>query len=536
MKTIKTLSLSVFAAATLFYGCGGTAPILSTPIENVDSTPLKVLELTEQEKQTWGHLDLVKDTIPGMSVEKAYTEILKDKKGKTVIVAVIDSGIDIDHEDLQNVLWTNEDEKANTGKDDDKNGYVDDVHGWNFLGDGYDEQLEYVRIIASGDTSNPDYERAEKEYNENYNKFTGYKNRYEQMLQQIGNADKALAAHFGKEDYTQEEVKALSTEDETLKQAAQMAQYFYSNGLESLEEASKEINNGLQSINERLNFNLNKNLKGRLTGDNPEDMSTKYYGDANVKHVKKSESHGTHVAGIIAAERGNGLGQDGVANNVQIMSVRAVPNGDEYDKDVALAIRYAVDNGAKVINGSFGKSFSPHAKWVHEAIKYAAEKDVLFVHAAGNDSNDVDVELNFPEDSVDGQEISDNYIRVGALAPKYGANMVAPFSNYGKNSVDVFAPGASIYSTTPESEYDFKSGTSMAAPGVAGVAALIRSYYPKLSAAQVKQILMNSGLKINIDVIVGGDPNDVRPFSELSKSGRIVNAYNALIMASQMSK
>ena len=535
MKTIKTMMLTAFVAV-LFSGCGGTANIISTPIENIDTSPLKVSELTKNEKHTWGHLDLVKDTIPGMSVDKAYAEIIKNKKGATVIVAVIDSGIDIEHEDLNDVIWTNKGEIPNNGKDDDNNGYVDDIHGWNFLGDGYDEQLEYVRLLESGDTSNPDYAKAQTLYDAEYQKWLGRKTQYDQILQQITSADDALTKHLGKKDYTAAEVTAIKTEDEALGKAVQIATYMFGNGVDSLADAKKEIMDGLESINDRLNFNLNKSFKGRINGDNPDDMSTKFYGNGNVKPVKKSESHGTHVAGIIAAERNNGKGANGVANNVKIMSVRTVPNGDEYDKDVALAIRYAVDNGAQVINGSFGKSFSPHSYWVRDAIAYASDKDVVFVHAAGNDSENVDIELNFPDDNINGQEISNTYIRVGALEPKYGSGMVASFSNYGKVNVDVFAPGAKVYSTTPENEYDTKGGTSMAAPAVAGVAALIRSYYPKLTGAQVKQILMGSGLALKTKVIVGGDTNNVQPFADIVKSGKIVNAYNALIMAAQMSK
>ena len=534
MRTFKTIATTA-CLAVLISGCGGTANILSTPIENIDTSPLKVSELTEAEKHNWGHLDLVTDTIPGMSVDKTYSDLIKKKKGKKVLVAVIDSGIDIDHEDLNDVIWTNKDEIANNGIDDDQNGYVDDIHGWNFLGKGYDEQLELVRILVNGDMTNPDYARAKAEYDEEYGKWLERKTQYDQIYEQIKNADDALANHLGKKDYTKEEVNAIKTEDDVLSRAVEITKYMYSNGMDSLADAKKEIASSLTSINDRLNSNLNKDLKGRVTGDDPDDMSTKYYGDGNVKPVKKSESHGTHVAGIIAAERNNGLGANGVANNVEIMSVRAVPNGDEYDKDVALAIRYAVDNGAKVINGSFGKSYSPHSDWVRDAITYAAEKDVVFVHAAGNDSNDVDIVPNFPDDNIDGKEISDTYIRVGALGPKYGSNMVASFSNYGKQNVDVFAPGASIYSTTPENEYDTKGGTSMAAPAVAGVAALIRSYYPNLSAAQVKQIIMDSGLAINRKVVVGGDSEDIRPFADLTKSSRMVNAYNALIMAAKMS-
>ena len=518
---------------TLFLGCGGTAEILSTPIENIDSTPLKVIELTEAEANNWGHLDLVKDTIPGMSVDKAYTEIIKNKKGEKVIVAVIDSGIDIDHEDLRNILWTNEDEIPNNGIDDDKNGYVDDVHGWNFLGDAYDEQLEYVRLIASGDTSDPRYNEAVALQEKEQQQYLSTKTRYEQIALAVNGADEALAKHLGKSDYTIEDVNAIETEDETLSQAIQVANGMNANGM-MLVDAKKEINNGLKSINERLNYHFNIDFSGRTTGDDINDLSDMGYGNGNVKPVKKSESHGTHVAGIIAAERNNGLGANGVANNVEIMSIRTVPNGDEYDKDVALAIRYAVDNGAKVINGSFGKSFSPHAEWVRDAITYASDNDVVFVHAAGNSSEDIDVAPNFPDDNVDFVEISETYIRVGSITSKYGSKIVSGFSNYGKNNVDVFAPGSAIYSTVPENEYKPNSGTSMASPAVAGVAALVRSYYPKLTAAQVKQVVLESGLPITSRVVVGGDASNVLPFADLSKTGKIVNAYNALIMASKL--
>ncbi|WP_243473435.1 S8 family peptidase [Winogradskyella sp. MH6] len=530
---IKPLAY-LFVSSALFMGCGGTADILSTPVENIDTSPLKVTKLTEAEKKNWGHLDLAKDTIPGMAVDRAYEEIIKGKKGKKVIVAVIDSGIDIDHEDLDDVIWTNKDEIPNNGKDDDNNGYIDDIHGWNFLGDAYDEQLEYVRMIAAKDTSNPRYDEAVALQASEYEKYLGTKTQYEQIYQQVVSADETLAKVTGKKDYTKEDVNAITSEDADVQQAKGIAQYMYNNGIESMADAKKEINEALESINERLNYHLNINFSGRTTKDDINNLSDVGYGNGNVKHVKKSESHGTHVAGIIAAERNNGLGANGVANNVEIMAIRVVPNGDEYDKDVALSIRYAVDNGAKVINGSFGKSFSPHSDWVRDAIKYAADNDVVFVHAAGNDSNNIDVEPNFPDDNVDFVEVSNNYIRVGSLTQNYGSKMVSGFSNYGKKNVDVFAPGSSIYSTTPENEYDFKGGTSMAAPGVAGIAALIRSQYPNLSAAQVKQVILDSGLPLTTKVVVGGDASNVKPFADLSKSGKIANAYNALIMASKI--
>ena len=530
--TFKPFVLSAFAAV-LLSACGGSTPtVLSTPIENIDTTPLKESSLTEVEKKNWGHLDLVKDTIPGMSVDKAYTEILSSKKSKTVIVAVIDSGIDIDHEDLDGVLWTNKDEIPNNGKDDDNNGYIDDIHGWNFLGDAYDEQLEMTRIVAAGNTSAPRFAEAKAELEKGKNEAMQTKQNIDGLLQQIPPAQETLKKHLGKDDYTKEDVMKIQTEDQGLSQAKGIQMFLYDRDL-----TLDDIKEYATAYAERLNYNYNVDFKGRKTGDNPDDWNDKPgYGNGNVKPVKKSESHGTHVAGIILAERNNGKGANGVADNVELMSIRAVPNGDEYDKDVAKAIRYAVDNGAKVINGSFGKSYSPHSDWVRDAIKYASDKDVVFVHAAGNDSKDVDTAPNFPDDNVDYVEVSDTYIRVGALAPKYGSEMIAGFSNYGKKNVDVFAPGAKVYSTTPENEYDTKGGTSMAAPAVAGIAALLRSYFPKLTAAQVKQIIMDSGLPVKTKVIVGGDANDVRGFETLTKSGKMANAYNALIMASQMSK
>lgn len=536
MKLNRKLSIACTLIAATIISCGAPAAIISTPVENINTSPLKVIELTKSEKQNWGHLDLEKDTIPGMAIDRAYKEIIKGKKGKTTIVAIIDSGIDIDHEDLDGVIWTNTKEIPNNGKDDDNNGYVDDIHGWNFLGDAYNEQLEMTRIVAKEDTNASRYNEAKAKFDKDYQDALAGKNQYEQIYNRLNGAHKKLTAYFKKDDYTKKDTDAVKAETDTeLKNAIQMANLAYANGLSSLKDAIKDVKGGLEYYSDQLNYNLNKSFKGRKTGDNPDIFDDKPgYGNGNVKPVKKSESHGTHVAGIVAAERNNGKGANGVANNVKIMSLRAVPNGDEYDKDIAKAIRYAVDNGAKVINGSFGKSFSPHSDWVHDAIKYAAKNDVLIVHAAGNSGEDIDTAYNFPSDNINGKEIADNYISVGALAPKFGSKMVATFSNYGDQNVDVFAPGAQIYSTFPENDYETIGGTSMAAPGVAGIAALIRSQYPKLTAKQVKNVILSSGLKLTTKVVVGGDANDVRAFSELSKSGTIVNAFNALIMASKL--
>ncbi|CAZ95732.1 S8 family peptidase [Zobellia galactanivorans] len=526
------------SAGLLLMGCGSTA-LVSTPIANIDTTPLKISDLTDAQKKNWGHLDLVADTIPGMSVDKAYAEIIKNKKGETVIVAVLDSGMDLDHEDLKDVLWTNRGEKAGDGIDNDKNGYIDDIHGYNFLGESYNEQLEATRIVKLklGDASLQ--AKAKAKVDSEYAKAGQQKQQYEQIYQAVKNADDAVKKELGKETYTKKDLAAIEPKDETMQQnigiLTQMLTYE-----DSIPEVLEQIEGGIKYFSDQLNYNYNVDFNGReVVGDDPYDITDLGYGNGNPKNRVEDESHGTHVAGIIAAKRNNGKGANGVANNVAIMSIRAVPNGDEYDKDIALGIRYAVDNGAKVINGSFGKGFSPKAEWVYDAIKYAADNDVLFVHAAGNEGADLDdpANPNFPNDQVDnGPEIADNVLTVGALSSKYGSEMLASFSNYGAVNVDVFAPGDEIYSTMPDNSYDFQGGTSMAAPAVAGVAALIRSYYPKLTASQVKHIIMESGLAPRVKVILGGDAAKTASLDKVSTSGKIVNAYNALIMADNVAK
>ena len=351
----------------------------------------------------------------------------------------------------------------------------------------------------------------------------------------IAKADKDIREFLKKETYTKADLKAISTTDAGINRSKMIMMSIAAQAGDGFQE---EIKSYIDYINDQLNYNLNVDFDGRkVVGDNPEDINDKKYGDGNVKGPDVEDAlHGTHVAGIIAQVRGNGIGGDGVvAKNVEIMAVRAVPNGDEFDKDIALAIRYAVDNGAKVINGSFGKDYSPHKEWVWDAIKYAESKDVLIVHAAGNDSKNIDVEPNFPTDEVNGKEITDNLITIGALNTATGSKMVADFSNYGQKNVDVFAPGVKIYATIPNNKYKYEQGTSMASPNAAGVAALIRSYYPSLTASQVKHILMDSGVAIPGNVAVGEEKVQI-PFSNTCVSGKIVNAYNAILMADQMAR
>ncbi len=483
--------------------------VVPAPLKTVVNISKKKAKLTDNEAENWQHLDLATDTIPGMSVNKAY-EFLKGKKSTPIVVCVLDSGTDLKHEDLKDVAWVNTKEIAGNGIDDDKNGFVDDITGWNFLGDTNKEHLEWERILMNPSKVSPELLAEVKKYQaEKIKEEKAGKGQIEQTMAMVEKADELLTKHFGKKDYTKEDVKNLKTSDPKLVMAQQLAGrmlgYF-----DNVEKAKEYFKKALKKSDDLVSGN---NLKTdyRKTGDNSFDIKDKFgYGNGNTGHMDKHEAHGSHVSGIIAASRNNGKGMNGVADNVKIMAVRSVPDGDEYDKDIALGIRYAVDNGAKIINTSFGKAFSPNKEWVYDAIKYAGEHDVLIVNAAGNDAKNIDIEKTFPNDAPDlMNEISDNFLTVGASTYFYDEKLPASFSNYGKKNVDVFGPGYQIYSTTPE------------------------KYYPQLSASQVKHIIMNSGTEIPFKVNKPGT-KELVPFSDLSVSGRVANAYNALKMADQM--
>ncbi len=564
MKHFRILSVVLLAGMTLA-SCNSTKQAVQTaPKEQASATedalkaiPHKIGNIFKGDKvKNWQHTDPIEGYMPGMSTEKAYKTILKDLPAHDVIVAVVDAGIDINHPDLKEVIWTNEDEIPGNGIDDDKNGFVDDIHGWNFLGskDGKmagPEQLEATRIVAKYRDQFKDktiadipgekqelykmYQRAEKDLAAQLQKAKRLEARYNFLTKIAEKNYEILKKALKTDTLTKEKVEALKTTDPKVIKAKQT----YLGGLN--EESLKDFKN---YVDTQLKYNLNVNFNGRIQGDNPDDITDTDYGNPNVIPPHKDELHGTHVAGIIGQLRHNGIGGDGVADHVKIMSVRAVPDGDEYDKDIALAFKYAVDNGAKVINTSFGKYYSPHKDWVWNAIKYAADHDVLIVNAAGNEGKDMDKygdKISYPNDGdIPGKEISDNFLNVGAMGPNYGADMVASFSNYGKNTVDVFSPGMAIYATVPYGEYRFLQGTSMASPDVAGVAAVIRSRFPELSAAEVKKIIMDSAVQPQVLVIkpqegkYEGKPELV-PFESLSKSGGIVNLYNALLLAKQIS-
>lgn len=514
--------------------------------------------------QGWHLLSPTKDSFYGIDAAKAYQFIKeKNKKSTTVIVAVLDSGVDTTHEDLKGVLWLNEKEIPANSKDDDGNGYIDDMHGWNFLG-GKDGR----NIIKAGDEKTRVYHRYKDKYFGKINDTTTmsvqekfiYKSwqraandmvvstedqtnvvYVEIALKTLKKNDKILIEEMGKPEYTLGDLEKFTPKTD----AGKRAKFGYINtmklfGVES-DVKNTDIIHEIESYIENKKAAIEAkdtppyDFRADFIKDDYSKITDKYYGNNDV--MGPGSKHGTHVSGIIAAQRKNGKGIDGIADNVKIMVLRVVPDGDEYDKDIALAIFYAVDNGAKIINMSFGKSYSPDKKWIDSAIRYAAAKDVLLLHASGNDGSDVDTKENFPNPMyVDGSK-APNFMTIGASSdPKISGTLAADFSNYGVQTVDVFAPGVKIYSTLPGGNvYGNQNGTSMATPVVAGIAAMIRSYYPNLSAVQTRQVIEKSAIVVGSDVVVlRPGTKDKTSMKELSVTGGVVNLYNALEMADKI--
>ncbi len=522
------------------------------------SLSLVAQEVSEPPKN-WFNLDPVTDKVNGISTEKAYKELLTGKTSKTVLVAVIDSGIDIDHEDLKDVIWVNEDEIPGNGIDDDNNGYIDDVHGWNFIGGkegNVDKETleitrEYKRFQAKfGDKTEKDINKKEKkeyelwmsiktQFEKKFNESQSQYQLFARIAKDLERYNRLFKAYLDVEKLDYKMVKEVKTNDAILDMSKALMVNIWENVDENadMDELVEEFILAEEELGTDANYRYNLTFDARaIVGDDPSKLDEVGYGNNDVKGKDTDNFHGTHVAGIIAATRNNDLGVDGVASDVRIMAVRAVPDGDERDKDVANAIRYAVDNGAQIVNMSFGKGFSPDIKYVQEAIKYAHSKGVLLVHAAGNDGSNTDEGQNFPNDKFGKKENWSNWLEVGASS--WGGsegNFVGSFSNYGKKSVDVFAPGVAIYSTKPGNEYENSDGTSMASPVVAGMAAMLLSYFPDLNADQLKDIIIKSTRKLDgLKVIEPGTLDKTVDFSKLSVSGGIINAYEAVKLAQSM--
>ncbi len=549
----------------------------------------------------WYNLDLAKDGYFGISTEKAYNELLKGKSPKRkIVVAVIDGGVETEHEDLKGIMWVNQKEIPGNGIDDDGNGYIDDINGWNFIGSkkgdlAYDN-LELVRIYRK---YNPKYrstikttklDSVEEQEFALYNKVTTeFGKKYDdadqnfRVLSAITKVLDSVAIANKKAVPTLADVENYKADNEMEEQVKKIIRSGTKDS-GGFDKFYKEVKDAYKQYDIMLRYNLNPAYDPRKewVGDNYEDSNERIYGNNDV--MGPNADHGTHVSGIIAANRNNSIGINGIAANVSIMAIRVVPEGDERDKDVANGIRYAVDNGARIINMSFGKSFKWDKKVVDEAVKYAASKNVLLVHAAGNDNQDNDREENYPTKYFDSPEAiayqkkhretvkdviekalpkpsmqrpynganavkaikkievdtakfnlphANNWLEVGASAYKNDADLKASFSNYGKYNVDVFAPGFMIKSTVPKSKYEEFDGTSMAAPVVSGIAAVILTYYPELTATQVRDIIKKSVVKVDQKVKVKDEFGTTLkvPFSQLCNTGGVANLYNALKLA-----
>jgi subtilisin family serine protease len=509
--------------------------------------------------EQWHHLDAAEDKVIGISTRQAYKllETLPAPKQprEPVVVAVIDGGFDTGHEDLKSRFWINKKEVAGNGKDDDKNGYSDDFNGWNFLGskDGKNliyEQKEETRLYKklSAKFGSTDTTKMDAATSTDFALWKQIKPYYERKLAELRLAytedstllavDRAAYAALqstspqAKVDSTF--LKDLNATDTSLVAIAQRyLRWMRRANCPDMDCVIARFEENNKMIREQINsgYNLDQNDRA-LVGDNPANTAERFYGNADLSTplYGGGAAHGTHVTGIIAAERNNNLGVNGVASEVRIMAVRAAPDGDERDKDIANAIRYAVDNGAKIINMSFGKAFSPEKKVVDDAMRYAGSKGVFLVHAAGNDASDNDSIPIYPSSTYLDGNVIPNLITVGASGKENDRSLVRYFSNYGKENVDVFAPGMEILSTVPGGKYDIKQGTSMAAPVVAGIAAVLKYHFPKLTPEDLKRIIMKSAVPYHTQVLRPGTETMV-DFTTLSRTGGIVNLYEAVKLA-----
>lgn len=482
----------------------------------------------------------------GIALEEAYSLLDSiSRSPQKVIVAIIDSGSDINHEELRGTIWVNTDEIAGNKLDDDANGYIDDIYGWNFIGgqdsthvhyDTYELTRLYIKALEKFSTYDsaqtiPDTLVADyKEFKELEQEFEGERDALESELLQIKQLQQNLESilfFLGESSVDSVNVNTyLSPETELslqMQEALGFVALLQDNGINE-----KLIDEYIEQIQIQLEYGYNISFNPRsIVGDNYDDLQNRFYGNNDV--MGPNYDHGTHVAGIVSAIRDNELGAVGIAQ-AQLMIIRAVPNGDERDKDVANAIRYAVDNGADIINMSFGKSYSPEIGYVQQAIEYAAKHEVLMVHAAGNDGEDIDSLANFPSPIVTDGSSSPYFITVGASGWQGTQELAASFSNYGISTVDLFAPGVDIYSTMPNQRYELSNGTSMAAPVVSGVLALLMQYFPEYSPLEIKNITVSSVLEPGIEVLVPGQSLESKylPFNRLSRHGGIVNAYRAV--------
>ncbi len=558
MKKLKQLSAVLFIAAFLSLGFTLSANVDENFVNlvTVDKTIVKIpvslvnkikSRFAPSELPDWSQLSPEKDGYEGTRTLELYDYIKTlGLEPKPLVVAVMDSGFEMDHPDLKDNVWNNDAEiNGKPGVDDDGNGYVDDFHGWNFLGNAVALNLEvtreYSRLKKEGvNSSNAYYQKVKKEYDEKKEDDVATNDYIKTLANTTRDAVAVLKANNITTD-PKELQEISSTLTGKSKDAAEsiLGSYMLMRVTpDDIFEYEKEFESKV-TVSYNLDFD-----PSTVIGDNPKVMDEKNYGN-NDPSVKVS-SHGTHVAGIIGATK-KGIGQ---APFVKLMFIRVVPaDGDERDKDIANGIRYAVDNGASIINLSAGKYFANNEQYVIDAIKYAESKGVLFVAAAGNEGTNIETTINYPRKfyTENGQmKYFSNLLCVGAstwmkqwnsekdpdnLTRKF--DLAASFSNFSDKVVDLYSPGVEVNSTVPGGKYQRMGGTSMAAPNAAGVAAILKGYFPNLNASQIKDILMKSSRKYNGLIVKTKEIGKV-DFSKLSKTGGVIDAYNAFIMAKNM--
>ena len=500
---------------------------------------------TNVSTNNWQWKDLTIDAIHGISLANAQQVLnVLPAAPVPIIIAVIDGGIDTNHKDIKTILWLNEKEIPNNNIDDDQNGYIDDVHGWNFLGGKNGQNINklpsekarvyhaFKSLYENKNIDTNSLTRTEKKQYQNWlaaaNQidFTAEERANLQYVRMSRNVLTRVTTTLYKEildsNFNVEKLEAYQPFGRIGLEAKIV--YLKTVNVLGIDKAmgAKEILADLNEYVESKEKMENEKeqvpapIRAQIIKDNYFDFSDRYYGNSDI--MGPSSKHGTHVAGLASNQ----------SNHIRIMGIRAVPDGDEYDKDIALGIRYAVDNGAKIINMSFGKSFSPEQAWVDSAIRYAAAKDVLLIHSAGNEKYDLNNKAVYPNPYSDiFNDTANNLITVAASSdPIISGGLITDFSNYGNKIVDLMSPGDKIYSTTPNNSYGNLSGTSMAAPIVSHVAALIRYYFPKLTASEVKQILMKS-------CWTPQDATTKATLLSICKTGGIVNASNAVLYAQE---
>lgn len=511
-----------------------------------EAQAVKANQNEDKDLMTWYHNDFATSKVYGVNTENAYKYLeSKGLKPTTVVVGVLDSGVQVDHPGLVKNVWSNPNEVPNNGKDDDGNGYIDDVHGWNFIGgkngDIDVDNMEVTRVVAKykpifeGDDSAKNkanqakmpedfamYMKAKELFTKNSVEGRQALQTYTMINDLIPNMVRLLAG----KSVTAENIAAIKAPGDqkdaialnVLGQVAQNPEFQGKSPVDFEKAMKEEMKEALDSVTPQAQqYDLNYDPRKSIVGDNYDDYSEKNYG--NNHYEGPDATHGTHVAGIIAGLPQGKEIQHGVASKVaKIMSVRTVPNGDERDKDVANAIRYAVDNGAKVLNMSFGKPVSPGKTVVWDAFKYAESKGVLLVKAAGNENEDVTEHVAYPtnyKNVTDEKPLVNNVIVVGASTNKNDA-LRASFSNFNKNKVNVFAPGEQIYSTVTKGGYKYLQGTSMASPVVAGAAAVLLAYMQGLKPDQIIEALVKSS-----------NPSTTNQFSDFSQAGGVIDVKKA---------